>query len=73
VASSTLADLRATGTTGATCLADDVPTAGYSDSQANPAAGTGYYYLIRAQSACGDGTYGTDSALVPRLPAAACP
>jgi len=73
VASSTLADLRTAGTTGATCLANDVATAGYSDTRPNPTAGNGYYYLVRAQSACGNGTYGTNSTGVPRAPAAACP
>jgi hypothetical protein len=73
VVSSTLGDLRTSGTTGATCLANDVETAGYSDTRPNPSAGNGYYYLVRAQSSCGSGNYGSDSAGVPRAPVAACP
>jgi len=72
VAASTLADLRAFGTLGATCLANDVATAGYSDVQPNPPAGSGYYYLVRAQGVCGDGNYGANSAGAPRA-VAACP
>jgi uncharacterized delta-60 repeat protein len=73
VVSSTLGDLRTSGTTGATCLANDVETAGYSDTRPNPSAGNGYYYLVRAQSSSGSGNYGSDSAGVPRAPVAACP
>jgi uncharacterized delta-60 repeat protein len=72
VASSSLSDLRITGATGATCLANDVATAIYADGLV-PSPGNGVYYLVRGQSACGDGTYGTNSAGTPRTPAAACP
>jgi hypothetical protein len=73
VASSTLSDLTANGTGGATCLANDVANSGYLDGRADPAVGDGYYYLIRAQSVCGSGTYGRSSAGTPRAPTSACP
>ncbi len=72
IASSTISELRANGTTTSTCLSNDVEGPGYSDGQANPAEGDGYYYLVRAQSACGSGSYGDDSAGAERTPTAAC-
>ncbi len=39
---------------------------------ARPSAAQGFYYLSRAQNACGDGTLGTDGAGAPRT-GAACP
>ena len=73
VVSSTLSDLRTNGTTTATCLSNDVPTPGYVDTQADPPAGDGYYYLIRAQAVCGTGSFGTDSAGAQRAPVPGCP
>jgi hypothetical protein len=73
VVSSTLSDLRTNGTTTATCLANDVATISYVDGRSDPAASDGYYYLIRAQSACGSGSYGLDSSSVERTPTAGCP
>jgi hypothetical protein len=73
VVSSSIADLLTQGTASASCLANDVPGAGYVDGRADPAEGDGYYYLVRAQSACGSGSYGADSAGTPRSPASACP
>ena len=73
VATSTLSDLRATGTAGATCLANDVALASYDDTRPAPNAGDGYYYLVRGQTACGSGGYGTDSSGLPRAPATGCP
>jgi hypothetical protein len=73
VDSSTLSNLRSVGTSGAGCLANNVASATYTDNRANPAAGDGYYYLIRAQDSCGTGTFGTNSAGTPRLPTAGCP
>jgi hypothetical protein len=73
VVSSTLSDLRANGVSTATCLANDAGGAGTVDGRADPAAGDGYYYLVRGQNACGDGTYGTGSGGSPRAPAAGCP
>jgi N-acetylneuraminic acid mutarotase len=73
VVGSTLADLRTLGTSGSTCQGDDLPGPSFSDPQANPAPGAGYYYLIRAESVCGVGGYGFDSAQVARVPTADCP
>jgi hypothetical protein len=73
VAGATLADLRTSATTTATCLSDDGAAASFTDTRPDPAAGTGYYYLVRAQAACGTGTYGFDSASVERSLPAACP
>jgi hypothetical protein len=38
----------------------------YSDTRANPAAGSGYWYLSRARNSCGIGTYGFSSSAVER-------
>jgi hypothetical protein len=73
IASSTLSDLRTNGTATATCLANDVAVASYTDGRPDPAAGEGYYYLIRGQSVCASGTYGFNSAPAERMPTAACP
>jgi hypothetical protein len=73
VASATLSNLRVNGTAGAGCLANNVAVASYTDVGPAPAAGDGYYYLIRAQDSCGTGTFGTNSAGAPRLPTAGCP
>jgi hypothetical protein len=73
VASSTLSDLKVNGTSTATCVANDLGSPSYVEVRPDPAAGDGYYYLIRGASACGTGTYGTDSLGAPRAPAAACP
>jgi hypothetical protein len=73
VASSTLGDLRSNGTTTAGCLSNNGTAATYTDSRPNPAVGTGFYYLIRAQSSCGAGTYGFASSGTERIPVAACP
>jgi len=73
VITSTLSGLQAGGVAGAACLADDLPTAGFVDSQPTPAADDGYYYLIRAAGACGNGSYGYNSGSVERVPAAGCP
>jgi hypothetical protein len=73
IAYSSISSLRSTGTTTATCLSNDVAGPSYVDVQANPSAGTGYYYLVRAQNGCGAGTYGFDSMGVEHVPTAACP
>jgi hypothetical protein len=73
VASSTLSDLRINATTTAACLASELAPTSYADGQSDPPAGDGYYYLIRAQSACGSGSYGFDSAASERLPTLPCP
>lgn len=60
------------GTAGAGCLAEDLTDPTYDDMQPNPAPGQGFYYLVRIEDACGNGSYGTDTAGTERLPAAAC-
>ncbi len=73
VASSTISDLRANGTVNAACLANDVAGTSFTDGRPDPAAGDGYYYLIRGQTACAKGTYGFNSSAVGRSLPSACP
>ncbi len=73
VASSTISDLRANGTVNASCLANDVAGTSFTDGRPDPAAGDGYYYLIRGQTSCANGTYGFDSSAVERSLPSACP
>jgi hypothetical protein len=61
------------GVVGASCLVDDETGSSSLDPSGDPAEGSGYYYIIRAQDSCGSGTYGFSSAGQERLPAAACP
>jgi N-acetylneuraminic acid mutarotase len=55
----------------ATCLYDSAATTIAGDNQ-EPAAGDGFYYLIRGQNVCATGGWGESSAGAPRE-AAACP
>ena len=48
----------------AACLADDVPDSPYTDTRTGPAAGFGYYYLVRSQNAAADSSFGA----MPVLP-----
>jgi hypothetical protein len=74
VAGGTFAQLGTDGGAGgATCLADDVASTSYVDPRPDPAGGSGYYYIVRAQSSCGSGTYGFSSSGAERNPLAACP
>ena len=73
VAGSTLGDLHTGGTAAAVCLSNDGAANSFVDNRADPPSGDGYYYLVRAQSTCGTGTYGFDSASVERSLPAACP
>jgi hypothetical protein len=73
VASGALSDLRVNGTTTAACLSNNGATAGYIDVRSDPVPGAGYYYIARAQGACGAGTYGFASTGQERVPTAACP
>jgi hypothetical protein len=73
IASSSLSSLASSGTAAATCLVSDHESANYVDNRPDPPQGDGYYYLIRAQSACGVGTYGWQSAGLERMPTAVCP
>ncbi len=45
----------------------------WDDTRSEPAAGDGYYYLVRSQSACGSGTYGSASSGAERQPLTGCP
>ena len=73
LASSTLSDLRLHGTATATCAKNDISGTTTNDNRSDPAIGDGYYYMIRAQSTCGSGTYGYHTNGSERLPTAACP
>jgi hypothetical protein len=74
VAGGGLATLRTAGNVGsATCLANDLVTATWTDARPNPASGQGYYYLSRAQNACGTAGYGAATSGTPRVPAVNCP
>ncbi len=72
VVSAPISDLAAAGTATATCVFNDVSVTSVSDGRAT-SPGDGFYYLVRAQSACGSGTYGSNSGGAPRAPAAGCP
>jgi hypothetical protein len=58
-----------------TCLADDVAGESASDADAVP-ENVGYWYLVRAENACGNGSYGSQGSngvpTVPRV-SATCP
>ncbi|HET9299072.1 MAG TPA: hypothetical protein VFO11_03955, partial [Candidatus Polarisedimenticolaceae bacterium] len=73
VAGGTLDDLRTGGTAAAVCLSNDGVAGSFVDNRPNPPSEGGYYYLVRAQSTCGSGTYGFNSASVERSLPAACP
>jgi len=69
-----LLTLRGSGNIGAAaCLADDRSVASWTDGRPDPAAGQAYYYLSRAQNACGSAGYGTSTTGSPRVPVAGCP
>lgn len=58
-----LRDLRTTRSfAGAVCGAASVPNPPIADPAPDPAPGDGVYYLVRGRNACGDGTYGEDTA-----------
>jgi hypothetical protein len=72
VARSTVAQLRADGSTaGATGVSCSQPATTYSDTKSIP-AGTANYYLVRGREGVCVGAWGTNSAGTPRT-AAACP
>ena len=73
VAGASISGLRTAGVMTASCLSNDVAENHYMDAQPDPSLGTGYYYLVRGQTACGIGTYGSNSGGVERQPTAACP
>jgi hypothetical protein len=74
VAGGNLATLRSAGNVGAAiCLADDQLAPSWPDTRPHPAPGQGYYYLSRAQNACGTAGYGAATSGAPRVPATDCP
>jgi subtilisin-like proprotein convertase family protein len=56
---------------GETCLTQSVPGTSAQDT-ATPAAGAGFYYLVRGTNGCGDGGWGADSESSERS-SGACP
>jgi hypothetical protein len=74
IAGGTIGAMRAdAGVGAANCLQNDNAGTSWPDPRSDPAAGQGYYYLVRAQNLCGTGTYGSATAGGERLPASACP
>jgi hypothetical protein len=61
----TLAQLPPGSGLAETCLANDTPARALTDAT-SPAAGTGFYFLVRASNACGTGSFGSSSAGAPR-------
>jgi hypothetical protein len=61
VTSGTLSSLQSAGFSSVACLANDDTASSYDDTRSIPAA-DGFYYLVRAQTTCGAGTYGDGSA-----------
>lgn len=66
-----LAQLPVGSGTGESCVVSGTSAATASDS-ALPAAGDGFWYLVRARNLCGVGSYGVDSSGVTRS-SSACP
>jgi hypothetical protein len=61
------------GPAGAHCLSDDLLVPAYSDGRPNPLPFAGYYYMIRSQSDCTTGSYGSGTGGSARSPAVDCP
>jgi len=72
LATGTIASLQASGLTGSTCFFENVTTQSVLEYRLEPTAGNGYYYLVRAENACGTGSWGLDRLGRWRL-SAACP
>ena len=73
VVSGGLLELQADGgTRDAGCLVNGLFEAEFEDPRPTPPVGEGFYYLVRAQSACGSGSYGYEDPPNERTPAA-CP
>ena len=49
------------GFSSATCLYLGLTETSYTDFQASPSTGSGYWYLLRAVNPCGIGTFGAGS------------
>ncbi len=71
VVSGSLSSLQTIGLVAATaCAGSDLTTPSFSDARPGPPPGDGFYYLVRAENACGSGGFGSGrSALDPM----ACP
>jgi hypothetical protein len=68
-----LATLHSDGDVGgATCWANDLPLAYWDDTRPDPAPAEAYYYLLRSQSPCGPGTYGSSASGSVRDPLSDC-
>jgi hypothetical protein len=73
VISGRIADLRADGgVDDAICIAENVPSTSYSDTRPNPPSGACDFWLVRAITVAGAGSYGTDSAGNERQPLVGC-
>jgi DNA-binding beta-propeller fold protein YncE len=73
VVSGYVSELRPSqGVDDAQCQADDLAASAWDDLRADPAAGEGYYYLVRAVG-CAAGTYGAATPGAERLPTSGCP
>jgi hypothetical protein len=55
----TFSALRVAGIGATVCVQADVAGASFVDLRPDPAAGDGYYYLVRALNACGFATLGS--------------
>ncbi len=65
VVSGLLLDLRSSGGfAAAICLQNGILDTPFDDPRSAPAAGNGFYYLLRGRNSCGIGTYG-NSSIVP--------
>jgi hypothetical protein len=53
------------------CVANSVATAWYDDSSSSPVSGDGYWYLVRGETSCGAGTFGSNR--LPLEGTAVCP
>ncbi len=74
VAGGLLSDLRADrSVVQAACLGSGLAVPTFQDLRPDPAAAEGFYYLVRADTVCGNGSYGAATSGAERTPAAACP
>jgi len=75
LATGTIAQLRnlGQGFPAGTCLANDRTAPPFTDARANPSVGGAYYYMTRAQNACGTSTYGSAARNTHGSQGGACP
>ena len=74
VAGGALSALRLLGSAAdAVCLGNDQMIEQWDDARPDPSPGDGYYYILRAQNACGTGSYGWGSSGTERQLTADCP